>query len=644
MILNIYIEGKKLELFQDETVSLIQSIQNIKDISKVFTDFTQSFSVPASSVNSKIFEHWYNADITGGFNAKVRKTAILELNYMPFKTGKIQLDGVQLKNGKAYAYKITFFGDLLNLSDLFGDDKLSDLTLTTYDHDYTSANVKEGIINGLSKLAGETAYSIIYPMICNTTNWNWDSQGLATLEDTDIQYFSGTTVGASWREFKPAIKINRIIEAIESKYSISFVGDFFGTKNNHVDFLYLYLNKEKGQIQAYSDLVAMFSSVVYNNTRQQKDNFVLKVTPAGGYETVPYRITVTTAGDATDILAEIDLVGETSSDMNGFPNYPDYISLQFLGAGTYDIYISSILPFQFSFARWVIYDQGTSGILGTVSVTNGNTTTANNMPDMKLTDFLGALVKMFNLVIEPLSSVIFNIKPLDEWYLDGTSKDISSYIDITESEIDKPKLWRRIDYKYEETDSVNSKNFFETNKRGYGDLESEFTYDGDVLEVKIPFENPMWDRLVSDIDSSLSDMHVLKLLEVNEDSTVDTVDVKPFIFYNRMHTNLTTGFSFVNDDGTISEVTRYQNCGQENKIIRDDVTNSLNFGNELSTWDYLSPITNPNSDGSLVYSLYSVFWEDYITDVYDNKRREYKYKAVLPLSVIVNLKLNDILC
>ena len=108
MILNVYIDGEKLELFQDETVSLIQSIQNIKDISKVFTDFTQSFSVPASSVNSPIFEHWYNADITGGFNAKVRKTAILELNYMPFKTGKIQLDGVQLKNGKAYAYKITF--------------------------------------------------------------------------------------------------------------------------------------------------------------------------------------------------------------------------------------------------------------------------------------------------------------------------------------------------------------------------------------------------------------------------------------------------------------------------------------------------------------------------------------------------------
>ena len=53
----VYIGSERLELFKDETISITQSIQNIKDISKVFTSFTQTFSVPASPNNNKIFKH-----------------------------------------------------------------------------------------------------------------------------------------------------------------------------------------------------------------------------------------------------------------------------------------------------------------------------------------------------------------------------------------------------------------------------------------------------------------------------------------------------------------------------------------------------------------------------------------------------------
>ena len=123
--LQVYIGGERLELFKDETVVLNSSVQNIKDISKVFTDFTQSFTIPASQVNNKILKHWYNADIENGFNSKERIQSQLELNYMPFKEGKMQLNGAKLKNGKPNSYSLTFYGNLINLSDLFGDDLLS---------------------------------------------------------------------------------------------------------------------------------------------------------------------------------------------------------------------------------------------------------------------------------------------------------------------------------------------------------------------------------------------------------------------------------------------------------------------------------------------------------------------------------------
>ena len=54
--LQLYIGGQRVDLFKDEKVQLTQTIKNVKDISKVFTEFTKTFAVPASSVNNKIFE------------------------------------------------------------------------------------------------------------------------------------------------------------------------------------------------------------------------------------------------------------------------------------------------------------------------------------------------------------------------------------------------------------------------------------------------------------------------------------------------------------------------------------------------------------------------------------------------------------
>ena len=59
----LYIQDQRVELFDDESVSLTQTIQNIRDISKVFTDFTKPFTLPASDVNNKIFRHYYRFNL-----------------------------------------------------------------------------------------------------------------------------------------------------------------------------------------------------------------------------------------------------------------------------------------------------------------------------------------------------------------------------------------------------------------------------------------------------------------------------------------------------------------------------------------------------------------------------------------------------
>ena len=127
--LQLYIEGQRVELFKDETVSLTQTIQNVKDVSKIFTSFSKTFSLPASKTNNKIFKHYYNFDIVNGFDARIKKAGNIELNHIPFKTGRIKLEGVELKNNLAHTYRITFFGNTVELPDILGDDSLGSSTV-----------------------------------------------------------------------------------------------------------------------------------------------------------------------------------------------------------------------------------------------------------------------------------------------------------------------------------------------------------------------------------------------------------------------------------------------------------------------------------------------------------------------------------
>ena len=53
--IQLYIEGQRVDLFDDESVVLTQTIQNVKDVQKVFTDYSKTFTLPATKENNKIF-------------------------------------------------------------------------------------------------------------------------------------------------------------------------------------------------------------------------------------------------------------------------------------------------------------------------------------------------------------------------------------------------------------------------------------------------------------------------------------------------------------------------------------------------------------------------------------------------------------
>ena len=58
--IQLYIEGTRVDMFKDESVSITDTIKNLKDVSKIFTEFSKTFSLPASKTNNKLFKHYYN--------------------------------------------------------------------------------------------------------------------------------------------------------------------------------------------------------------------------------------------------------------------------------------------------------------------------------------------------------------------------------------------------------------------------------------------------------------------------------------------------------------------------------------------------------------------------------------------------------
>ena len=334
------IDYQRLDLFEDEQIKLTQTIQDIKDIEKVFTDFSQSFNLPASKINNRLFRHYYRTDIQlttfsdEVFNANTKLTARLELNYRPFRQGYIVLNQVKLKNNQPSSYNITFFGETITLKDRLKDRKLSSLNFSQYNHNYNVSTVKEGLETFVTTLNGTTTSTahIIYPLISHTQRFIYDStaQGVLTTQarsDKTRNLYApssgasqstsgsgdtervGTTKGLQFNDLKPAIRVIDILDAIENDADIDlqFTTDFFTTSGYFGD-LYMWLHRNKGDIgvtptgstDVNTILVDTIQSFTGDTTLFFNDNGVANFIPTfvGGVFT--FRVAQSGVGDNVD--------------------------------------------------------------------------------------------------------------------------------------------------------------------------------------------------------------------------------------------------------------------------------------------------------------------------------------------------------
>ena len=94
----IFINNQRVDLFDFEDINIVDSVQDVRDIAKIFVPYSREFTVPASKNNNKIFKHYYNNDIVNGFDARFKISAVIKVNGMVYKTGRVTLLNSSLKN------------------------------------------------------------------------------------------------------------------------------------------------------------------------------------------------------------------------------------------------------------------------------------------------------------------------------------------------------------------------------------------------------------------------------------------------------------------------------------------------------------------------------------------------------------------
>ena len=632
-MIELYIGSNRLDTYKDEDISITLNIQNIKDISKLFVDFTQNFSVPASAANNDAFKHYYNADISGGFQASLRQDATLFLNKELFREGTIELLGVNLEQGKATSYEVVFFSAGVNLKDLFGEDDLTSLDLSAYDHAYEGGVIR-GAMEGTTPL---NSGNIIYPLISPVGDWHYDSAP-NDHSPLDIAYHSqNDNHGLNYYELKPAIKLSKIIDAIEAKYGITFTSTFFSDRKFTDLFMwchrregYMFKGQENGftaQKVDYTSATGLFdaSTDLYtNNTIITPLIWQYSITSTNDYQVHWY-----INGEYVMSRQHSGSVTNQEVYLNAWLKGGDEIQMRFSppidwGGETITITASNISGRP---------SQNAADVFTATTSTSQSFTTdvivADQMPEQKVYDFITGLVKMFNLVIEPTSRTEFLIEPLDDWYALGTNYDITQYADTTSLKVTKPELYKRISLKYQESDTYEMRNHRLTNGGvGYGDIRADFTFDGGELTAQNAFEIMRYQKL-DDYSNGITNFLVGKSIDKEGDPYIGA----PVIFYSPSTLNITSyPIGFVDETGlTTTASNQVYLCANINNRVAASVTQMLTYGLEV----------DPFHEQSFVQTLYNQFWEDYITDLYDASRRVYSLKARLPANVLTMLRLND---
>ena len=657
--IQLYISGTKVDLFQDESVSLTNTIQNIKDISKVFTSFSQSFVVPASKVNNQLFRHYYNYNVDDGFDGRLKVSATIELNYLTFQKGKIKLEGTQLKKNEIYGYKITFYGNTVELNDLIGEDTLDALVgdsnwIDGFSKPYSSTAIYSGLVSGYDIINDSINYpnAIITPLITHTTRLFYDSAS-DTADDGNLApngngESAAMNHGVYWKDLKYAIRIDLIIKAIEKTYGLTFSTDFFTSTNAPYYNLYMWMHRKKGNVDdpnapatfpqlvdfgldsTMTNVLATGQTVVVSNqTGNNKITSTLTVNVNAAENTV-YTVNVIRDGIIQDSFsATAPSAAQANIDLTD---------------GNYQVQIVVREEFTIDSITWEMSDltvpeSHTFNVSAYTIPATVQFVPSAQLPPQKVLEFLTGIFKLFNLTAFVLDNGTIKVQTLDSFYAapsSGSPFDISSFIDVSKSQVNVALPYREIIFEYKGlgTKLALQHEQLTTGGVGWGTTEymGDAKYDGGVYKVEAPFEHMKYERLIDVATGDTKTIQYGWMVNDNDESYLGS----PVLFYPIYQQNQDS-IRFLSDRPHVNtasniDINDYFIPSNSVSIDASTSTSNINYNQENNEYDFTGVFS-----GTLFQNYYST----YITEMFNSKRRLNRFTAYIPTNILLNYTLAD---
>lgn len=636
--------SKRIELFADETISVTSSIQNFNDLGKIFTDYSKSFTVPASAVNNKIFSYWYENAVSDGFDQRKKYFGRIEIDDIPFRFGKFQLEKADKKDNMIESYTINFTGNLTQIKDRFKDDKLNSLDYSELNFNYTQANITN-ILIGIGSLPDNVAM----PLIGSNRRFE-----CGTGSGSDITTLSGEI---DTRTLFPAIPVWKIFEFIQSRYGLTFSGVFL--ESLVFKKLWLYLkNAEKFAIRTELLQVDLFNTTNANffdlATNEMKFSFSLFPSGVIGRirgtiaifptnNTIPYTLSVYDNG----------VLYQTYENLLGlyFTNFFDKNSsqeAQFNGQfiqHKFTFFISSEFPLTFA-TRFEVVRSTTGNDLqlsfanNQTPATNQTTSTVlnirNYVPDITVEAFVIGIIKAHNLMIIPLSETSFEFITMDAYFQRGKYLDITKYCGTDEEQISKPRIFKTIKFAFEKSENIINNAFRGLFNRDYGDLDytnADIT-STEVYDVKLPFEDIMYERYIPPIGGATTNFITATLWNKDQQSYTP----KPILMYDNKfivlnvdETSPTIKYDF---EGVNFSTNRYRRFTNEIEIAGTDEAflYGFNFSDEKGV---------VNTEAAPPKGLYDTYYSNYVENLYNIRTRKVTVKAMLNTLIVNSIQLYD---
>jgi hypothetical protein len=625
----------------------------------------------------------------------------LKLNGFDFKKGYIKLNKVNLKDNAPLSYDIQFFGELTSLKDILGKAELRDLSsLNQYNHEYNVTNVRNGFEEGLDIYVAPDGTRFVtkdpdgdikYPLISHTRLFEYDNQKFHRLLSEEEKR-DGYTVASADRldhaDLKPAIRVSKIFDAIEANFpKIKFNKDWIDSVSakfgSPFDELFMWLHRDKGYLNydiSPDTPDPFWGNLVLNLEKNLKDGT--------GDNEYDY-----TSGDGDLRPLQVVATGTTIKHFSG--NFTveatgdgaiwAWLRLQRNGAGNYDwlttgatysengsisIDFNTLTPDgQLFDGDWEIItyircENSVGAVIPTLTITQVETgepiktsvyggsaiSLVENvlvplcMPKKKIIDFLSDLFKMFNLVAYEVRHLdgtyeIF-IESLDSYYRKGTAYDITQYIDISESNVERVSPYSYISLRFPEKKTFLAINQEKITGDDFGNVEfrvdsfdegnnstSQYLFDGGEYVIEPKFEKVMYERLEnrSMTPYTLSDIQIGLYVNDNKEDVPEPVVGEALLLYI-VNQDLVSATEYIRwSDGNNSQ--KYNRPSN----VKEDNSQTLHFNEEFDEW---TRETNPNS-------LFNNFYKTYISGIYSPYARRVIVDAHLPSLIYSKIELND---